>query len=167
MSIPFALVRNNTPASDWSPTIHSHLTTFIFASFFKFGDRPEVSADVRLCRTTRSQRPDAMVSEVDGLAYASCYGYSEVKAKNTDRYGKQLDLARLAIVGKDTIDAHSHNHVLLFQVVGESMTFYLEYLAAEATYIVAKLNRINLPRSITEIEGFTAVVPSLYIPFIM
>ncbi|KAI7850769.1 hypothetical protein BDC45DRAFT_446684, partial [Circinella umbellata] len=67
--------------------------------------------------------PDAMLSEVDGLTYSICYGYGKVKAKNTDKYGKQVDLARLAIVGKDTIDMHKHNHVLLFQVVGNTITF--------------------------------------------
>ena len=99
---------------------------------------------------------------MDDLVYVRCYGYGEVKARNMDKYGKQVDLARLAIVGKDTLDVHHHNHICLFQIVGETMAFYLEYLAAEGTYIVARLNRIKLSRGIMEIEEFISAIPSLY-----
>ncbi|KAI9274741.1 hypothetical protein BDA99DRAFT_568901 [Phascolomyces articulosus] len=92
--------------------------SFEYAILQSLQSMPEVQAEARLRRTTRTKRPDAMLSEVEGLKYTNYYGYGEVKAKNTDTYGKALDLARLAILGKDMIDAHHLKHILLFHIVG-------------------------------------------------
>ena len=79
-----------------------------------------MNADVRKYRTTRTQRPDAMISKVKGVQYLKCVAYGEAKAANTDNHGKGVDLIRLAVFGKDCIDAYKLNHVITFQIAGMS-----------------------------------------------
>lgn len=65
------------------------------------------------------ERPDAMVNEVEALRYGSCKAYGEAKSEGADTRMKAVDLARLAVFGKDSIDVHYLNRVVLFQIIGE------------------------------------------------
>lgn len=45
--------------------------------------------------------------------------YGEAKSEGNDTRMKAVDLARLAVFGKDSIDVHYLNRVVLFQIIGE------------------------------------------------
>ncbi|KAI7853839.1 hypothetical protein BDC45DRAFT_510241 [Circinella umbellata] len=126
---------------------------------------PEVNADIRKCRTNRTQRPDAILSEVEGVKYSSCIAYGEAKGTDSDNHGRAVDLVRLGIFGKDCLDANRLNHVILFQIIGESVTFYIESLQAEATYTCTQFEKISFPRSCTDIKPFIDDISSFYTIF--
>ncbi|KAI7855754.1 hypothetical protein BDC45DRAFT_75862 [Circinella umbellata] len=121
---------------------------------------PEVNADVRKYRTTRTQRPDAMISEVKGVQYSKCVAYGEAKAANMDNHGKGVDLIRLAVFGKDCIDAYKLNHVITFQIA--AVTFFVESLQPETTYTCIELAQIGFPRAISDVKTFIDDVSSYY-----
>ncbi|KAG2217463.1 hypothetical protein INT45_011899 [Circinella minor] len=125
-------------------------------------ERPEVNADVRRCRTTRTQRPDAMVLEVKGVHYAKCIAYGKAKAANTDIHGKGVDLdVRLAVFSKNYIDVNKLNHVVAFHY-SENITFYIEKSQGEGAYVIAELAQITFRQAISDVKLFIDNISSYY-----
>jgi hypothetical protein len=71
-------------------------------------------------RTKAGKRPDALVSEVEQSAWGSCRAYGEAKVAEKERaiYDLAVDLIRLAVFAKDSIDESKMRNVLTFQVIG-------------------------------------------------
>lgn len=84
------------------------------------GSRPETNAEERKCRTTRVERPDAILSDIEDMQFTRSRVFGEVKPEDADSRSMGVDFVRIAVFGKDAIDHHKLNKVLLFQVIGKT-----------------------------------------------
>lgn len=128
---------------------------------------PEINADERRCRTQRIERPDGIISDISNLQFMKARAFGEVKPSNVDNRSAAIDLVRLCVFGKDNIDVHKADKVLLFHVIGKEFnntvsyqyndcflgckaTFYIETLCDEGLYVVVELCSVTLPSSLKE-----------------
>lgn len=84
------------------------------------GCRPEINAEERKCRTNRVERPDAILNDIEDMQFTRSRVFGEVKPEDTDSRSMGVDFVRIAVFGKDAIDCHMLNKVLLFQVIGKT-----------------------------------------------
>ncbi|KAJ8662538.1 hypothetical protein O0I10_001499 [Lichtheimia ornata] len=87
--------------------------------------------------------------------------FGEVKPCNVDNRSAAIDLVRLCVFGKDNIDVHKADKILLFHVIGCKVTFYVETLYDEGLYVVAELCTVTLPSSLKEFAALTENVDNL------
>ncbi|CDH54442.1 predicted protein [Lichtheimia corymbifera JMRC:FSU:9682] len=112
---------------------------------------PEINAEERKCRTNRVERPDAILSDIEDMQFTRSRVFREVKPEDADSRSMGVDFVRIAVFGKDAIDCHMLNKVLLFQVIGCKVTFYVQALVDEGVYVLAELCQITLPTSLQEL----------------
>ncbi len=71
-------------------------------------------------------RPDATVTKIQQLKYGCNLRHGEVKTKTStcDIHALALDLLRINVLAKDTLDHNKLSHTLAFQIHGFTVTFY-------------------------------------------
>lgn len=81
---------------------------------------------VRENTTFTRKRPDAVISKVVQLDYEESLGFGEVKLAepNPDKNAICLDLLRLGVFSKSTIDENAMDGVLAFQVHGKTPSLF-------------------------------------------
>ncbi|ORY94974.1 hypothetical protein BCR43DRAFT_338742 [Syncephalastrum racemosum] len=94
-----------------------------------------------------TSRPDYVVDMYKNYskAFSTCFG--EVKGDATNYKSTAFDFYRLAIFGKNQLDNHGLNKVLLFQSIGTDVTFYVIEQLATDMYAMIEMATIQLPRS--------------------
>ncbi|CAO3674037.1 unnamed protein product [Rhizopus stolonifer] len=83
-------------------------------------------------------------------------GYGEVKRQSMagDHYLVNLDLVRLATLGKNTINENELSGSLSIHVVGPYITFYLIQLKADGLYCMTELTHVQCPMSVSEVPAY-------------
>ncbi|KAI8147012.1 hypothetical protein BJV82DRAFT_710326 [Fennellomyces sp. T-0311] len=104
-------------------------------------------------------RPDAVISKQDQHLWKESMGFGEVKVKeaNPDVNALARDLLRLAIFSKNSIDANALKGVMVFQVHGFNVTFYLMELLHDATHTLTKVPKIEVPDSLSSLHEFVTL----------
>lgn len=127
--------KTNTPSKD---------DTYIWIN--RTNERPKELKDENSDLT--SERPDAVINSLNGVKWSSSQGFGEAKCsdKSEINYLTSIDLVRLSIFSKSSIDRHSMRGVLTLQAVGTSITFYITIHTHDYLYIMYE---------IAEIFGFT------------
>ncbi|ORX47519.1 hypothetical protein DM01DRAFT_1339150 [Hesseltinella vesiculosa] len=94
-----------------------------------------------------TSRPDYIVDVYEEYTrvFSSCFG--EVKGDGASAKSAAFDFYRLSVFGKNQMDAHGLNMILLFQVVGTDLTFYLLKHLQEDVYAMVEVVTIGLPRT--------------------
>ncbi|KAI7877015.1 hypothetical protein K492DRAFT_181198 [Lichtheimia hyalospora FSU 10163] len=115
---------------------------------------PEINAEERKFRTRRVERPDASLSDIEEMQPTKSRIFGEVKPEDADSCSMGVDFVRIGVFGKDAIDQHKLNKVILFQAIGCKITFYVEALYDEGVYLLAELCQITLPTSLQEVPNF-------------
>ncbi|KAI9357484.1 hypothetical protein BD770DRAFT_410800 [Pilaira anomala] len=83
------------------------------------------------CDESADKRPDAIISKIQQREFGQSLGFGEVKLARptTDNHALCLDLLRLGVFCKDTIDINKLQAALAFQINGFiSVIFYLDAL---------------------------------------
>ena len=67
------------------------------------------------------QRPDSVITHLDGLYYGPSLGFVEVKSakQGNDKFSISNDLVRLGLLSKNSIDRSNARGCLAIQVVGK------------------------------------------------
>ncbi|GAA5816272.1 hypothetical protein MFLAVUS_009798 [Mucor flavus] len=83
-------------------------------------------------------------------------GFCEVKADymKNNTVSTHLELLRLCIFGKDTIDNEDVENVVLLQAVGHRVIVYLYQQHDGGFYSAFEVDSIEVPKSILELPGF-------------
>ncbi|KAI7858983.1 hypothetical protein BDC45DRAFT_433388, partial [Circinella umbellata] len=84
--------------------------------------------------------------------------FGEAKSETADFKHTAIDFTRLAVFGKDCIDVNKMNKVLLFQIIGSKLSFYIEFLEDDGLYVIMELFHVDLP---TSIEQLPSIIPKL------
>ncbi|ORX49518.1 hypothetical protein DM01DRAFT_1409488 [Hesseltinella vesiculosa] len=103
---------------------------------------------------TPKRRPDAIISQINQLAYGSSLGFGEAKIQNASKYDLCHDLLRLALFSKECIDMNSLDGCFLFQIHGFGVTFYITQLLHQQIYTMVEIGHLVFPRSINELPTF-------------
>ncbi|KAI9472400.1 MAG: hypothetical protein EXX96DRAFT_611614 [Benjaminiella poitrasii] len=124
-------------------------TTFEFTD----GNNGESKYD---CSITK-KRPDGVISKTD-----KSIDFVKVKplCKTTCHSKVKIDLYRLAIFSKNTIDIHKLKCALTIQAIGSSATSYLVQKAS--LFLMTELDRIKMPMSISELFSSTPIIVRLF-----
>lgn len=122
------------------------------------------------------KRPDACISELDGLYFDASLGFAEVKPSSQKQNKKAVsrDLIRLGmfakntfgecflrgcltvqVVGKVTQKSNIEQKHLLFCVIGYKATFYITSNPSNQLYTMFELCTITIPPSIAGLLNYT------------
>ncbi|KAI9027250.1 hypothetical protein CLU79DRAFT_851885 [Phycomyces nitens] len=83
--------------------------------------------------TDFDKRPDYVTDVYDEYEFSHSTVFGEIKVDSSPNLGKITDFYRLALFGKQALEKHQLNGVILFQSIGTSITFY--YLTQWVLYI--------------------------------
>lgn len=75
----------------------------------------------------RVERPDAILSDIQGLSFGRSRVFGEVKSEDTDERSNAMDLLRIATFAKDCIDSARMNRIVVFQAVGGASCKMINY----------------------------------------
>ncbi|KAG1447803.1 hypothetical protein G6F55_010941 [Rhizopus delemar] len=83
-------------------------------------------------------------------------GYGEVKSQAMvgDHYLVNLDLMRLATLGKNSINENELTGNMSIHIVGPFITFYLIQLNADGLYCMTELAHVQYPMSVSEVPAY-------------
>lgn len=119
--------------------------------FFDFTD--EQAEDSGSEETTiGSRRPDGVISLGTG-PFKRHLGYVEVKPLSVakDHHKTNVDLTKLVFLGKDAIDRHQSQKIMVIQAVGLNLIFYLIQRTIDEMYSMFELCHTRFPSSIEEV----------------
>ncbi|EIE86486.1 hypothetical protein RO3G_11197 [Rhizopus delemar RA 99-880] len=108
--------------------------------------------------TINQDRPDACITALNGAVWGTGHGFGEVKcfSQAENKFAVAKDLIRLGHLSKNAIDIHNMNGVLVFQVVGRHVFFYLTKLMHDGLYIMLEIDKIELPASVYSLPTYIA-----------
>ncbi|KAG0162539.1 hypothetical protein DFQ28_001111 [Apophysomyces sp. BC1034] len=108
--------------------------------------------------TISQDRPDACISNLDGVMWGATLSFGEVKcfSQMGNNFVIAKDLVRLALFAKNSIDVHNLHGVLVFQVIGRHAFFYLVNLLSDALYIMLEIGNIELPGCLMDLPAYVA-----------
>lgn len=108
--------------------------------------------------TINQDRPDACITALNGAVWGTGHGFGEVKcfSQAENKFAVAKDLIRLGHLSKNAIDIHNMNGVLIFQVVGRHVFFYLTKLMHDGLYIMLEIDKIELPASVYSLPTYIA-----------
>ncbi|KAI9490495.1 hypothetical protein BDB00DRAFT_768739, partial [Zychaea mexicana] len=114
-------------------------------------------------RYITKQRPDSVISQLDGLSYGPSLGFVEVKSakKGSGKFAVSNDLVRLGLLSKNSIDRSNVDGCLAIQVVGLNINFFITKLMADGIYTMFELYNIRIPSSREAIQGFVGYFDEL------
>ncbi|KAG1051240.1 hypothetical protein G6F43_006536 [Rhizopus delemar] len=105
------------------------------------------------------EKPDAIISIIDGASFGRTIAYGEVKpevqAVNHNLVNKDLD--RLGRLAKGAIDTNGTTLAFAFLVVGNHVTFYLVH-RHQSMYLMPEIGHVQLPMSVKEIPLYLAQI---------
>ncbi|KAI8979874.1 hypothetical protein BDB01DRAFT_725487 [Pilobolus umbonatus] len=115
------------------------------------------------------ERPDFVRMELANTRFygPSCVGEIKGEDKTNDQYLPIVDLMRIALMGKESIDRNYYSGILGIHVVDFQVTFYLNTLFAEGLYILYEICSVTMPRTIQELRPFLSVEDMLPIKGIL
>lgn len=103
-------------------------------------------------------RPDACISNLDGMIWGNTRGFGEVKCFSQvgNTFAIAKDLVRLALFSKNAIDTHGMHGILAFQAIGRHVFFYLTTLLNDALYVMMEIGKIEIPSCIMDLPAYVA-----------
>jgi hypothetical protein len=104
------------------------------------------------------RRLDAAASVIDQHAFSISRTFGEDKTQ--ERINNVGDLVRdligIGIFSKETIDSSSTENVIVFQAVGNSITFYVVSFTNKHFYTMLEFAHIVIPMSLSDLPSFLA-----------
>ncbi|PHZ11878.1 uncharacterized protein RHIMIDRAFT_19900 [Rhizopus microsporus ATCC 52813] len=88
------------------------------------------------------------------MKYYHNLGHGEIKVNYCSNHTLALDLLRISILAKDTLDFYKLSNSFGFQVSDFTVVFYLMSLEFYGIYTMTEIARIKLPKSINELAAF-------------
>lgn len=101
------------------------------------------------------KRPDGVyLLNIDGTT--TTIGYLEAKPVTESKSWKKLtvDLVRLGLFAKNSIDTYNSNSVMIAQAIGADITFYLAEKKGEDVYLMLELHTITIPLTVEQMQAF-------------
>ncbi|ORE01595.1 hypothetical protein BCV72DRAFT_309874 [Rhizopus microsporus var. microsporus] len=120
--------------------------------FFRWTNaRPKEAKDENSDLT--SERADAVISSLNSAKWSSSQGFGEAKCSDEPEniYLTSMDLVRLDIFSKSSIDRHSMRNVQTLQAIGTPTTFYITIYTHDSLYIMYEIAEILAPRCVDDV----------------
>ncbi|KAI8370591.1 uncharacterized protein BYT42DRAFT_617132 [Radiomyces spectabilis] len=98
--------------------------------------------------------PDLCITKSCGEKWGADCGYGEAKpaARDNDHFLVCMDLLRVALLSKESLDKQCLDGVLGVQIVGRTLTFYVLLLPAEEVYTLLQLAEVKIPDSLQSLS---------------
>ncbi|KAI8330861.1 hypothetical protein BC941DRAFT_383192 [Chlamydoabsidia padenii] len=111
----------------------------------------------RTVEDTEILRPDGAMYITEQQHTKRAIGFCEVKAKDNEdnSNGVHLDLFRLSMFCKDTLDSGLIKTAMAVQTVDNTLIFYLFTLESAGLYVMFELGRMDAPLSYEQLTQFT------------
>ncbi|CAO3593173.1 unnamed protein product [Absidia cylindrospora] len=111
----------------------------------------------RTVEDTEILRPDGAMYITEQQHTKHAIGFCEVKAKDNEdnSNGVHLDLFRLSMFCKNTLDSGLIKAMIAVQVVDSTLTFYLFTLESAGLYVMFELGRMDAPLTYEQLTQFT------------
>lgn len=108
-----------------------------------------------------NSRPDFRcdVYEDGKLSHSNLFG--EVKSSSSGKEGRYLDLYRILLFSKNTIDKKNKKNIMSFRVVGQQVVVYMLDLWYDKIYIAVELYSFFLPALKSNATMLVSVVEKL------
>lgn len=109
----------------------------------------------KMDETAPEVRPDAIISTLIQLKFGRQLGYGEVKPgdDSTTTQSLCLDTLKLAVLSRNTCLKNEHP-VLIFQVNGFQLIFYMTQRIHHRFYTMIEIGRVKVPDSLSSIQSF-------------
>ncbi|KAI8143385.1 hypothetical protein BJV82DRAFT_610248 [Fennellomyces sp. T-0311] len=103
-------------------------------------------------------RSDGMVSELDGAFFDRTLGFVEVKCSHEakNKHAMAKDQVRLGVLSKNALDKYHSQSCLSVQVIGYTITFYIQSMEADGLYTMTELLHVQAPSSLQTLPQFMA-----------
>lgn len=100
------------------------------------------------------RRPDLCITKSCGVKWDADCGYGEAKpaARDSDHYLVCMDLVRVTVFSKKTLNKQSLDGVLGIQIVGRTLMFYVLLLPEEGVYTLLQLAEVKIPDSLQSLS---------------
>ncbi|KAI9353944.1 hypothetical protein BD770DRAFT_445279 [Pilaira anomala] len=99
-------------------------------------------------------RPDATITKLRQMKYQHNLGHGEVKVDDSCNHVLALDLLRIGLLTKDSLDFNKLENCLGFQVNGFNIVFYIMSLDFKKIYTLTEITRFKVPNSIHGLSAF-------------
>ncbi|CEP13782.1 hypothetical protein [Parasitella parasitica] len=124
---------------------------------------PESNPIERKVHSKATQRPDALISNIEQSTFQENIGFMEVKSSlfNNRNRALILDMYRLVYFSRATIDVDRINSPIIIQVVGAKVNVYMHVLMGKKFYVTFFLFNLNIPFCIDDIQNFVPGIKKL------
>ncbi|CAO3698052.1 unnamed protein product [Rhizopus stolonifer] len=102
-------------------------------------------------------RPDATITCTKQMISDHNLIHGKVKECGRNAHDLALDLLRISILAKDTLDFYKLDSSFGVQVNGFSVTFYLMSLELNRVHITSKVERVKVPCSVANLSTFLSL----------
>ncbi|KAI8379123.1 uncharacterized protein BYT42DRAFT_613454 [Radiomyces spectabilis] len=110
-----------------------------------------------------NERPDACISVLDGSIWGVTRGFSEAKCHSQveNKYLLAKDLVHLGIFAKNSIDVNNIKGVLVMQVIGHRVFFYIVSLMYNDIYVMFEIAQLLIPAKISDLSLYAGQVNTI------
>lgn len=138
-----------------SPLFEDNLRNIMFRWTATINDECKVNSSSSISQ----DRPDACISNLDGMIWGNTRGFGEVKCFSQvgNTFAIAKDLVRLALFSKNAIDTHGMHGILAFQAIGRHVFFYLTTLLNDALYVMMEIGKIEIPSCIKDLPAYILI----------
>ncbi|KAG1065970.1 hypothetical protein G6F61_005124 [Rhizopus arrhizus] len=130
----------------------------------QFSITNENNMECELNPSITKKRPDGQWTTGGSIYGRKTNGFLEVKMlSEKENHSKiNIDLVRLCIFSKNSIDVHKLKQCMAIQAIGTNLTFFLMQKLNKNIFLMVELEHIYFPKSRDELVGLVGFSDRLY-----